>query len=59
MHKEIEYWKKQAKRYFDIATWFATHDPGTPVPDWCILSWPPSSRLISKSPYEPRKIRNV
>lgn len=26
--------------YFRIATWFACHDPGTPVPEWCSLAWP-------------------
>lgn len=26
--------------YFSMASWFACHAPGTPVPEWCELSWP-------------------
>jgi len=42
-------WQRIAKRYYDMAVWFSTHEPGTPVPDWCFLSWPPTEvkRLIS------------
>ncbi|MFW9873273.1 MAG: hypothetical protein ACFFG0_09240 [Candidatus Thorarchaeota archaeon] len=40
VESEID-WKKIAKQYYDIAVWFASHDPGTPVPDWCFLAWPP------------------
>jgi hypothetical protein len=26
--------------YWHIANWFASNEPGTPVPEWCELSWP-------------------
>ncbi len=26
--------------YYRMANWFACHDPGTLVPEWCELSWP-------------------
>ena len=29
-----------AQLYCHIAHWYAHHNPGTPVPDWCDLSWP-------------------
>lgn len=32
--------EKATYLYFRMASWFACHDPGTPVPDWCELSWP-------------------
>lgn len=47
-------WQKIAKRYYDTAVWFAEHEPGTPVPDWCFLSWPPTEvkHLISSLEYK-------
>jgi hypothetical protein len=33
-------WKKAAELYFRMAEWFAENEPGTPVPEWCELSWP-------------------
>ena len=32
--------EKATYLYFRIANWFASHEPGTPVPEWCELSWP-------------------
>lgn len=26
--------------YYHMADWFAENIPGTPVPEWCELSWP-------------------
>jgi len=26
--------------YYHMANWFAENPPGTPVPEWCFLSWP-------------------
>lgn len=33
-------WKTAAELYFHMAEWFAENEPGTPVPEWCELSWP-------------------
>jgi hypothetical protein len=33
-------WKDVAEHYYYVAVWFATHNPGTPVPEWCWLQLP-------------------
>lgn len=37
--EEID-WEQTAWLYFRIAEWFATHEKGIPVPEWCNLSQP-------------------
>lgn len=34
--------------YYRIAEWFAQNEPGTPVPDWCHLSWPIRQETVKK-----------
>jgi len=39
-------WKQIAEHYYYVAAWFAENEPGTPVPDWCSLSWPVDEELL-------------
>ena len=34
--------------YWHIADWFSTHDPGTPVPDWCFMGWPIDDEFVEE-----------
>lgn len=38
--ERVRMMEKATYLYFRMATWFACHEPGTPVPEWCFLSWP-------------------
>lgn len=37
-----------AQLYFHIAWWFSSHSPGTPVPEWCELTWPISDEQATE-----------
>lgn len=50
-------WRKAAHLYFKIAEWFAAHEPGTPVPEWCELSWPLEMTEVDRLVEEYRKDR--
>lgn len=40
MYKQWKFWKRATHLYFHMSTWFSENEPGTPVPEWCLLSWP-------------------
>ena len=37
-----------AKLFLRMAEWFAHNEPGTPVPDWCLLATPISEEDIAE-----------
>ena len=44
----MKFWERAARLYFRMAEWFASNEPGTPVPEWCELSWPPKKEKIEE-----------
>ena len=38
--EEIHWHEKATYLHYHIANWFANNESGTPVPEWCSLTWP-------------------
>ena len=36
---EVKRLRKERNHFARVAWWFAEHEPGTPVPEWCELGW--------------------
>jgi len=34
--------------YHHMANWFANNEPGTPVPEWCSLTWPITDEEVER-----------
>lgn len=34
--------------FFHVAWWLSNNPPGTPVPEWIDLGWPPRTQIINE-----------
>jgi hypothetical protein len=49
---EIEQLRRERRHLARIAWWFAEHEPGTLVPEWCGLSWRDGEPVIEPEEME-------